>query len=118
MRSNPELFSFTGDGIYLAFTKFYQRSGKLFASCLIRSFATLQSDRIFVSSLTSLFETSTKVFQFFSVTTYPYQFGSAPIHLQETFLASDLYRTTFESDPVWFEYRQRPPMGSDQSGFM
>ena len=49
----------------------------------------------------TLFEMSTKDFQFKRVTSYPYQFGPDPILLHETFLESDQNGITFENDPVW-----------------
>ena len=43
----------------------------------------------------------TKDFQFNRVTSYPYQFGSDPTRLHETFLGLDPNGITFENDPVW-----------------
>ena len=44
---------------------------------------------------------SAKAFQFNRVISYPYQFGFDSTRLNKTFLGSDPYGITFESDPVW-----------------
>ena len=68
-----------------------------------------------VTSLIPLFEMSTKDFQFNSVTSYPYQFGSDPTRLHETFLGSDPNGITFESDPVWVRIADPNEFGSVES---
>ena len=55
----------------------------------------------FVSSLIFQLEMSAKAFQFHRVTSYPYQLGSDPTRLHETFLGWDRNGITFESDTVW-----------------
>ena len=69
-----------------------------------------------VSSLLPLFEMSTKDFQFNCVISYPYQFGSDPTRLHETFLGSDPHGITFESDPVWVRIADPNGLGSVESG--
>ena len=68
-----------------------------------------------VTSLILLFEMSTKDFQFNGVTFYPYQFGSDPTRLHETFLGSDPNGITFESDPVWVRIADPNGFGSVES---
>ena len=68
-----------------------------------------------VTSLIPFFEMSTKDFQFNSVTSYPYQFGSDPTRLHETFLGSDPNGITFESDPVWVRIADPNGFGSVES---
>ena len=68
-----------------------------------------------VSSLIPLFEMSTKDFQFNRVISYPYQFGSDPTRLHETFLGSDTNGITFESDPVWVRIADPNEFGSVES---
>ena len=58
---------------------------------------------------------STKDFQFNGVTFYPYQFGSDPTRLHETFLGSDPNGITFESDPVWVRIADPNVFGSVES---
>ena len=58
---------------------------------------------------------STKDFQFNSVTSYPYQFGSDPTRLHETFLGSDPNGITFKSDPVWVRIADPNGFGSVES---
>ena len=68
-------------GLFFDFKNFYRRHARSFVSSFIGSFEITQSNRFFVSSLTPLFEISTKAFQFYCVTSYPYHFGSDPIRL-------------------------------------
>ena len=68
-----------------------------------------------VSLLIPLFVMSTKDFQFNRVTLYPYQFGSDPTRLHETFLGSDPNGITFESDPVWVRIVDPNGFGSVES---
>ena len=68
-----------------------------------------------VTSLILLFEMSTKDFQFNGVTFYPYQLGSDPTRLHETFLGSDPNGITFESDPVWVRIADPNEFGSVES---
>ena len=68
-----------------------------------------------VSSPIPLFEMSTKDFQFNRVTPYPYQFGSDPTRLHETFLGSDPNGITFESDPVLVRIADPDGFGSVES---
>ena len=65
-----------------------------------------------VTSLILLFEMSTKDFHLNGVTFYPYQFGSDPTRLHETFLGSDPNGITFESDPVWVRIADPNGFGS------
>ena len=58
--------------------RFYQRSRNHVVSFLIRSFETLRSNSLVVSSLISINEISTTAFQFYRITSYPYSFGSDP----------------------------------------
>ena len=55
---------------------------------------------------------SAQNFLFNRVTSYPYQLGSDPTRLQETFLGSDPKGTTFESDPVWVRIADPNGIGS------
>ena len=43
----------------------------------------------------------TKDFQFYRLTSNPYQFVSDPTRSHGTFLGSDPNGITFESDPIW-----------------
>ena len=58
---------------------------------------------------------STKDFQFNRVTSNPYQFGSDPTCLHETFLESDPNGITFESDPFWVQIADPNGVGSVES---
>ena len=69
----------------------------------------------FVSSLTPLFEMSTKDFQFNRLTAYPYRSGSDPNRLHETFLGSDPNGINFESDPVCVRIADPNGFGSVKS---
>ena len=58
---------------------------------------------------------SIKDFQFNRVTSYPYQFGSDPTRLHETYLGSDPNGIIFESDPVWVRIADPNGFGSVES---
>ena len=74
---------------------------------LITTFEVLTYNRLFILSLTSLFEISTKA---------SYQFGSNPTRLHETFLGSDPNGITFEGDPAWIRIADPGGFGSVGSG--
>ena len=103
-----------GIGSICTFKNFTQDAVESLVSFLIKSFEILHSNTIFVSSLISFFEMSTKIFQFYHVSCYMWQFGSAPIRLQETSFRSGANRITFESDPVWV--RMADPNGCGSLG--
>ena len=54
-------------------------------------------------------------FQFYGVTSYPYQFGSDPTRLHDTFLALDPNGITLEGDPVWVRIADPNGFGSVES---
>ena len=81
-----------------------------FYCILIRSFE-ICTIIDFVSSLIPLFQMSTKYFQFNRVTSYPYQFGSDPTRLNETFLGSDQNGITSKVIP----FGQRDPLKSSEN---